>query len=69
MDKAGYPPLKLIPPSTLFGHFPPNRELRYLECENQGSPDLHQVGFNMFIGKIKKMLLLKGQRSVVSHCF
>jgi hypothetical protein len=43
--------------------------MRFLEGKNQGYPDLHQVGFNIFMGKIEKMLLLKGYRSVVARCF
>jgi len=66
-EKAGFPLLNLISPATLLGHFPHDPVMRYLECENQGYPDLHQVGFNIFIGKIEKILLLKGPWSVIPH--
>lgn len=34
--------------------------MRYLACENQGYPDLHQVGFIIFMGKIKKNAPFEG---------
>jgi hypothetical protein len=52
--KAGYPTLKLIPPSTGVGHFSSGPELGYLECKNQGYPNLHQVASSIIIGEIKK---------------
>jgi hypothetical protein len=51
-EKAGHPPLKSIPHPTLFGHFPSDPELRYLECENQDYPDLHQVVSEVIIAEI-----------------
>jgi hypothetical protein len=51
-EKAGHPPLKSIPHPTPFGHFPSDPELRYLECENQDYPDLHQVVSEVIIAEI-----------------
>ena len=68
-EKAGYPPLQSIPPSTLFGQFPPDPELRYLACENQGYPDLHQVVSNVIIAEINKNVFFVGAQEVFHHYF
>jgi len=68
-EKAGYPTPKLIPPATGFCHLSPDPELGYLECKNQGYPNLHQVASSIIIGEIKKMFLLKGHRVVLPDGF
>jgi len=41
-------------------HFSPDPELGYLECKNQGYPDLHQVASSVIIGEIKKNVPFEG---------
>jgi hypothetical protein len=67
--KAVWPAPKLILPSTGFGHFSSDPELGYLECKNQGYPNLHQVASSIIIGENQKMFIWKGQGVVLPDCF